>query len=177
MLGIVISFQGFVNTLHRVSIYRTVPHFYRTLVHPFLVKPLRCLVARRLVGPHLFIHHVPGEQGRLEPTETGRQFLDLVELVFVRAKRALYLSVAMWVVGQTEVVMMLNDGKLDVARILGRRTVETLTMIPAGESPILIPGPWSGFGLSFGITRNIDTINTLAAGQPIPSPWSVDSFW
>lgn len=73
--------------------------------------------------------------------------------------------------------MLLNGGELEGARILGRKTVEMITMIHTGDLPILIPGPWAGFGLGFGVTRNIDNINTLTAGQPGPSPWSVGSFW
>lgn len=73
--------------------------------------------------------------------------------------------------------MMLNSGELNGVRILGRKTIELMTTIHTGDLPIWLPGPWAGFGLGFGIVRNIDTINTLTAGQPGPSPWSVGSFW
>ena len=52
-----------------------------------------------------------------------------------------------------------------------------MTTIQTGDLPIWLPGPWAGFGLGFGVVRNTDNINTLTAGQPGPSPWSVGSFW
>jgi CubicO group peptidase (beta-lactamase class C family) len=46
--------------------------------------------------------------------------------------------------------MMLNKGELDGVRLLGRKTVELMTADQVGD---LNPG--SGFGLGFGITRNL----------------------
>jgi len=73
--------------------------------------------------------------------------------------------------------MMLNGGELDGERLLGRKTVEMMTSIHTGDLPLWLPGPWAGFGLGFGVVRDIEHINTLTAGQPGPSPWSVGTFW
>ncbi len=46
--------------------------------------------------------------------------------------------------------MMLNGGELDGVRLLSRKTVEMMSSDQVGEL-----GPGSGFGLGFGITRNL----------------------
>jgi CubicO group peptidase (beta-lactamase class C family) len=72
--------------------------------------------------------------------------------------------------------MMLNGGELDGARLLGRKTVEFMTMNHTGDLHIWLPGPWAGFGLGFGVVMNTDCLNTLTAGHHGPSPWSVGSY-
>ncbi len=72
--------------------------------------------------------------------------------------------------------MLLNGGELDGARILGRKTIELMTQIHTGDLPIWLPGPWSGFGLGFGIVRDTSNVNTLTAGHPGPSPFSIGTF-
>jgi CubicO group peptidase (beta-lactamase class C family) len=72
--------------------------------------------------------------------------------------------------------MTLNGGELEGARILSRKTIELMTTIQTGDLPIWLPGPWSGFGLGFGIVRNYERINTLTSPHQGPSPWSVGSY-
>lgn len=72
--------------------------------------------------------------------------------------------------------MTLNGGELDGARILSRKTIELMTTIHTGDLPIWLPGPWSGFGLGFGIVRNTEHVNTLIDPHQGPSPWSVGSY-
>jgi CubicO group peptidase (beta-lactamase class C family) len=72
--------------------------------------------------------------------------------------------------------MTLNGGELDGARILSRKTIELMTTIHTGDLPIWLPGPWSGFGLGFGIVRNTENVNTLTSQHQGPSPWSVGSY-
>ncbi len=54
--------------------------------------------------------------------------------------------------------MMLNGGELDGARLLSRKTVELMTADHVGE---LSPG--SGFGLGFGVTRNLREAGELTS--------------
>ncbi len=72
--------------------------------------------------------------------------------------------------------MTLNGGELDGARILSRKTIEMMTTIQTGDLPIWLPGPWSGFGLGFGIVRNTEHVNTLTSPHQGPSLWSVGSY-
>jgi CubicO group peptidase (beta-lactamase class C family) len=72
--------------------------------------------------------------------------------------------------------MTLNGGEIEGARILGRKTIEMMTTIQTGDLPIWLPGPWSGFGLGFGIVRNYEYVNTLTSPHQGPSPWSVGSY-
>jgi len=72
--------------------------------------------------------------------------------------------------------MTLNGGELDGARILSRKTIEMMTTIQTGDLPVWLPGPWSGFGLGFGIVRNTEHVNTLTSPHQGPSPWSVGSY-
>jgi CubicO group peptidase (beta-lactamase class C family) len=72
--------------------------------------------------------------------------------------------------------MTLNGGELDGARILSRKTIELMTSIQTGDLPIWLPGPWSGFGLGFGIVKNTEHVNTLTSPHQGPSPWSVGSY-
>lgn len=72
--------------------------------------------------------------------------------------------------------MTLNGGELDGVRILSRKTIELMTTIQTGDLPIWLPGPWSGFGLGFGIVKNTEHVNTLTSPHQGPSPWSVGSY-
>lgn len=72
--------------------------------------------------------------------------------------------------------MTLNGGELNGARILSRKTIEMMTTIQTGDLPIWLPGPWSGFGLGFGIVRNTEHVNTLTSPHQGPSSWSVGSY-
>jgi len=75
--------------------------------------------------------------------------------------------------------MMLNGGELDGARILGRKTIELMTMnhLPDGQDLTdLSVGPFSettyegnGFGLGFSIT--LDLTKTQGAGSPGDYGW------
>lgn len=47
--------------------------------------------------------------------------------------------------------MMLSGGVLDGARILGRRTVELMTLNHVGDHPIWLVGPGHGFGLGYAV--------------------------
>ena len=51
--------------------------------------------------------------------------------------------------------MMLNGGELDGARILGRKTVELMTVNHIGELPVWLSGPGIGFGLGFSVVKDI----------------------
>lgn len=72
--------------------------------------------------------------------------------------------------------MTLNGGELEGARILSRKTLELMISIHTGDLPVWLPGPWSGFGLGFGVVRNTEHINTLTSVHQGPSPWSVGSY-
>jgi len=72
--------------------------------------------------------------------------------------------------------MMLNGGELDGVRILGRKTIELMTMNHVGDLTVWLPGPWMGFGLGFGVVRDITHMNTLTSQHQGPTPWSVGSY-
>jgi CubicO group peptidase (beta-lactamase class C family) len=50
--------------------------------------------------------------------------------------------------------MMLNGGELDGVRILGRKTVELMTMNHTGDHDVWLVGPGHGFGLGYAVVRD-----------------------
>jgi len=72
--------------------------------------------------------------------------------------------------------MMLNGGELEGVRILSRKTVELMTTNHIGDLPIWLTGPWMGFGLGYGVAKDISRSNTLTAYQRGPNPWSPGSY-
>ena len=50
--------------------------------------------------------------------------------------------------------MMLNGGKLDGVRILGRKTVELMTLNHVGDREIWLVGPGYGFGLGYAVVQD-----------------------
>ena len=58
---------------------------------------------------------------------------------------------------------MLNEGELDGARLLGRKTVELTTMnhIPEDWQPLWRTG--SGFGLGFSVVTDVANTHTLGS--------------
>ena len=65
--------------------------------------------------------------------------------------------------------MMLNGGELDGARILGRKTVELMTLNHVGDHGVWLVGPGYGFGLGYAVVQDPG-----AAGMPY-SPGAY--FW
>jgi CubicO group peptidase (beta-lactamase class C family) len=51
--------------------------------------------------------------------------------------------------------MMLNGGELEGARILGRKTVELMTVNHIGDLPVWLSGPGYGFGLGYSVVKDI----------------------
>ncbi len=51
--------------------------------------------------------------------------------------------------------MMLNGGELDGARILGRKTVELMTVNHIGDLPVWLSGPGYGFGLGYSVIKDV----------------------
>ncbi|UCH01879.1 MAG: beta-lactamase family protein [Candidatus Bathyarchaeota archaeon] len=72
--------------------------------------------------------------------------------------------------------MLLNGGQLDGEQILGRKTVEMMTRNHVGDLPIWLRGPWTGFGLGFGIVMNTDHKNTLTSLHKGPLLWSEGTY-
>ena len=50
--------------------------------------------------------------------------------------------------------MMLNGGELDGARILGRKTVELMTLNHIGDHEVWLVGPGYGFGLGYAVVQD-----------------------
>jgi CubicO group peptidase (beta-lactamase class C family) len=50
--------------------------------------------------------------------------------------------------------MMLNGGELDGVRILGRKTVELMTINHTGDHDVWLVGPGHGFGLGYAVVRD-----------------------
>lgn len=53
--------------------------------------------------------------------------------------------------------MMLNGGELDDVRILGRKTVELMTMNHIGDKEVWLIGPGYGFGLGYAVVQDPGT--------------------
>jgi CubicO group peptidase (beta-lactamase class C family) len=51
--------------------------------------------------------------------------------------------------------MMLNGGELEGVRLLGRKTVELMTVNHIGDLPVWLTGPGYGFGLGYSIIKDI----------------------
>lgn len=51
--------------------------------------------------------------------------------------------------------MMLNGGELEGVRILGRKTVELMTVNHIGDLPVWLSGPGYGFGLGYSVVKDI----------------------
>ena len=65
--------------------------------------------------------------------------------------------------------MMLNGGELDGVRILGRKTVEFMTVNHSGDHEVWLIGPGHGFGLGYAVVQDPGTTAV---------PYSVGSyFW
>ncbi len=62
--------------------------------------------------------------------------------------------------------MMLNGGELDGARILGRKTVELMTVNHIGDLPVWLSGPGYGFGLGYSVVKDVGQAGiTTSVGQ------------
>jgi CubicO group peptidase (beta-lactamase class C family) len=59
--------------------------------------------------------------------------------------------------------MMLNGGELDGARILGRKTVELMTVNHIADLPVWLSGPGYGFGLGYSVVKDLG--QTALAGS------------
>ena len=51
--------------------------------------------------------------------------------------------------------MMLNGGELNGVRLLGRKTVELMTVNHIGDLPIWLSGPGFGFGLGYSVVKDV----------------------
>jgi CubicO group peptidase (beta-lactamase class C family) len=62
--------------------------------------------------------------------------------------------------------MMLNGGELDGARLLGRKTVELMTVNHIGDLPVWLSGPGYGFGLGYSVVKDVGQAGiTTSVGQ------------
>ena len=59
--------------------------------------------------------------------------------------------------------MMLNGGELNGVRILGRKTVELMTVNHTGDLPIWLRGPGGGFGLGYSVTTDRGQGNSMSS--------------
>ena len=59
--------------------------------------------------------------------------------------------------------MMLNGGELNGVRILGRKTVELMTVNHTGDLPIWLRGPGSGFGLGYSVITDRGDANSMSS--------------
>ena len=109
----------------------------------------------------------PGEDGKLKladaPVETSR-FVAEPHVYFMGAGGLVSTAADYFRFQQA----MLNGGELDGARLLGRKTVELMTVNHTGGIPLWLAGPGSGFGLGYGVV--------LDQGQT-RLPWSEGSFY
>lgn len=78
--------------------------------------------------------------------------------------------------------LMRNYGKLDGTRLLGRKTVELMTMnhLPAPLLPLVIQEPLPGLGFGLGVSVIMDTAQTQSLGTAGSYGWSGlagTTFW
>lgn len=59
--------------------------------------------------------------------------------------------------------MMLNGGELNGVRLLGRKTVELMTVNHTGDLPIWLRGPGAGFGLGYSVTTDRGDANSMSS--------------
>jgi CubicO group peptidase (beta-lactamase class C family) len=78
--------------------------------------------------------------------------------------------------------LLLNGGELDGVRLLGRKTVELMTInhVPAALLPIRMEEPWPGFGygLGFGVLMDLAQSGIMGSvGNFRWSGWANTHFW
>jgi CubicO group peptidase (beta-lactamase class C family) len=78
--------------------------------------------------------------------------------------------------------LLLNGGELDGIRLLGRKTVELMTInhVPAGLLPLVMGEPWPGFGygLGFGVLMDLAQSGIMGSvGNFRWSGWANTHFW
>ena len=74
--------------------------------------------------------------------------------------------------------MMLNGGEYNGVRLLSRKTVEFMTKNHIGDLQTWLPGPYTGFGLGFGVAKDINDVKeALVTNHPGPLPWSPGSYY
>lgn len=59
--------------------------------------------------------------------------------------------------------MLLNGGELEGVRILGRKTVELMTVNHIGDLPVWLTGPGFGFGLGFSVVKDIGATGQIGS--------------
>ncbi|MFN7929606.1 MAG: serine hydrolase domain-containing protein [Blastocatellia bacterium] len=59
--------------------------------------------------------------------------------------------------------MLLNGGELEGVRILGRKTVELMTVNHIGDLPVWLSGPGVGFGLGFSVVKDIGATGQIGS--------------
>ncbi len=78
--------------------------------------------------------------------------------------------------------LLLNGGELEGVRLLGRKTIELMTInhLPAALLPIAMGDPWPGFGygLGFGVLIDLAQAGIMgSAGNIRWSGWANTHFW
>jgi len=78
--------------------------------------------------------------------------------------------------------LLLNGGELEGVRLLGRKTIELMTInhLPAALLPITMGDPWPGFGygLGFGVLIDLAQAGIMgSAGNIRWSGWANTHFW
>ena len=78
--------------------------------------------------------------------------------------------------------LLLNGGELDGVRLLGRKTIELMTInhVPAALLPLGMGEPWPGFGygLGFGVLMDLPQSGIMgSAGNFRWSGWASTHFW
>jgi CubicO group peptidase (beta-lactamase class C family) len=78
--------------------------------------------------------------------------------------------------------MLLNGGELDGVRLLGRKTIELMTInhVPAALLPLRMGEPWPGFGygLGFGVLMDLARSGIMGSvGNFRWSGWANTHFW
>ena len=104
----------------------------------------------------------PGEDGAIQladaPTADSR-FVKEPHVYFMGAGGLMSTAADYWRFQQ----MMLNGGKFNGKRILGRKTVELMTENHTGDLPIWLRGPGYGFGLGYSVMTDRGQAGALSS--------------
>jgi len=106
------------------------------------------------------VQYRPGADNKIEPAEpdtADSRFVKEPHLYFMGSGGLVSTATDYWKFHQ----MMLNGGELNGVRILGRKTVELMTVNHTEDLPIWLRGPGNGFGLGYSVVLDRGQANAI----------------
>ena len=106
------------------------------------------------------VQYRPGENNKIvavEPDTAESRFVKKPHVYFMGSGGLMSTATDYWKFQQ----MMLNGGELNGVRILGRKTVELMTVSHTEDLPIWLRGPGNGFGLGYSVVLDRGQANKM----------------